>query len=140
MAVTVTTVSAPVERLSSAGVPEREQVPVVDDGEPVAELVGLLHVVRGEEDGLALAVQLAEDLPQREAALRVEAGGGLVEEERSPGRCMIARATIRRCAMPPESAATGSFAALGQAELLEQPVGLALARPCADIPKKRPWK
>ena len=61
--------------------PEREQAPVVDDGQAVAELVGLLHVVRGEEDGLALAVQLAEDLPQREAALRIEPGGGLVEEE-----------------------------------------------------------
>ena len=81
MAETVTTVSAPVERLSSPGVPEREQAPAVDDREAVAELVGLLHVVRGEEDGLALAVQLAEDLPQREAALRVEAGGRLVEEE-----------------------------------------------------------
>ena len=57
---------------------------MVDDREPVAELVGLLHVVRGEEDGLAVGVQLAEDLPQRDAALRVEAGGGLVEEEDRP--------------------------------------------------------
>ena len=54
---------------------------VVDDREPVAELVGLLHVVRGEEDRLAVGVELAEDLPQRDAALRVEAGGRLVEEQ-----------------------------------------------------------
>ena len=54
---------------------------VVDDGEPVAELVGLLHVVGGEQDGLAVGVELAEDLPQGDAALRVEAGGRLVEEE-----------------------------------------------------------
>ena len=54
---------------------------MVDDRDPVAELVGLLHVVRGEEDRLALGVELAEDLPQRDAALRVEAGGRLVEEQ-----------------------------------------------------------
>ena len=54
---------------------------MVDDREPVAELVGLLHVVRGEQDRLPVGVQLAEDLPQRDAALRVEAGGRLVEEQ-----------------------------------------------------------
>jgi hypothetical protein len=54
---------------------------VVDDGHPAAELVGLLHVVGGEEDGLALAVQLLHDLVEGQAALGVEAGGRLVEEE-----------------------------------------------------------
>ena len=53
---------------------------------------------------------------------------------------MIARATISRCAMPPESAATGSVPAVGEAELLEQrgrPRAFAVR---ALIPKKRPWK
>ena len=54
---------------------------MVHDRHPVAELVGLLHVVRGQQDRLAVGVQLAEDLPQRDAALRVEAGGRLVEEQ-----------------------------------------------------------
>ena len=53
---------------------------------------------------------------------------------------MIARATMSRCAMPPDSAATGSFGPLGEAELLEQPVGLGLRDVAAVIPKKRPWK
>ena len=43
--------------------------------------VRLLHVVRGEQDGLTVVVQLAEDLPHRDPALRIEAGGRLVEEE-----------------------------------------------------------
>ena len=81
----MTIVSAPVDALELLRRAEREQLAVVDDREPVAELVGLFHVVRGEEDGLAVAVQLAEDLPQRDATLRVEAGGRLVEEQDGRG-------------------------------------------------------
>jgi hypothetical protein len=80
-ALTVTIVSAPTLCLSSAGVSEREDPAVVHDRDAVAELVGLLHVVRGQQDRLARRVELAEDLPQREPALRVEAGGRLVEEQ-----------------------------------------------------------
>ena len=39
---------------------------------------------------------------------------------------MIARATMSRWAMPPDSAATGSAAAVGEAELLEPAGGLGL--------------
>jgi len=59
---------------------QREDLAVIHDGDPVAELVGLFHVVRGEHDRLAVAVQLAEQVPQRQAALRVQARGRLVEE------------------------------------------------------------
>ena len=55
--------------------------PVVDDPDPVGELVGLLEVLGGEEDGRALAVQRRDLLPDRLAADRVEAGRRLVEEE-----------------------------------------------------------
>ena len=81
LAFTVTIVSAPTERLSAAGRVEREDLAVVHDRDPVAELVRLLHVVRREQDRLARGVQLAEDLPQREPALRVEPGGRLVHEQ-----------------------------------------------------------
>src|ERR1035437_7700736 len=54
---------------------------VVDDGQPVAERVCLFHVVRGQQDGNAFLVQLLHGRPHGHAALRVEAGGGLVEEE-----------------------------------------------------------
>ena len=54
---------------------------MVHDRHPTRQLLGLLHVVGGQQDRLAGRVQLAEDLPQRDAALRVEAGGRLVEEQ-----------------------------------------------------------
>src|SRR5207244_2939436 len=58
-----------------------EDLAVVDDGDAVAELVGLLHIVGGEDDGDAFAAEVADGVPHGDAALGVEAGGGLVEEE-----------------------------------------------------------
>ena len=56
--------------------------PVVDDPDAVGEDVGLLEVLRGEEDRDAVVAREPRDLvPERAAALRVEAGRGLVEEE-----------------------------------------------------------
>ena len=96
------------ERLSFAGRVEREEPAVVDDGQPVAELVGLLHVVGREEDRLAVDVELAEDLPQRDAALRVEAGGRLVEEQHR--RAGASRPAPPSAAAPcrPRAARTGA--------------------------------
>ena len=54
---------------------------MVHDGQSVADRVGLLHIVGGQQDSLALGVQLTEDLPQGDAALGVKAGRGLVEEQ-----------------------------------------------------------
>ena len=54
---------------------------VVHDRHAIAELIGLFHVVGREQDRLALVVELAQDLPQGEAALRVEPGRGFVEEQ-----------------------------------------------------------
>jgi hypothetical protein len=55
---------------------------VVDDGDAIAQLVGLVHVVRGQEHRqVALGLDTAEHLPHRGARDRVEAGGGLVEKE-----------------------------------------------------------
>ena len=59
-----------------------DDVPAVDDPDPVGEDVGLLEVLGGEEDRhAALGYQALDLLPERRAALRVHAGGGLVEEE-----------------------------------------------------------
>ena len=95
---------------------------MVHDRDPVAEPVGLLHVVRGEQDRLARAVQLAEQVPQREPALRVEARGRLVQEqhrravEDGPGHHQplghAAGQRVHRRLGP-----------LGQLELLEQVAG-----------------
>src|SRR5918995_148896 len=53
---------------------------VVDDCEPVAELVRLLEVLRGEEYRRPARVDAAHLVPDGEPAHRVEAGGGLVEK------------------------------------------------------------
>jgi hypothetical protein len=55
---------------------------VVEHGDAAGELVSLLQVLRGEEDGDAvIGDQGADDLPHGAAAARVESGGGLVEED-----------------------------------------------------------
>ena len=55
---------------------------MIDDPDPVGEDIRLLEVLGGEEDRHSLLLHQPCDLfPQRRAALRVEAGGGLVEEE-----------------------------------------------------------
>ena len=115
-------VSAPCLRFSSAGVPTASSLAVVDDRDPLAEGVGLLHVVRREEDRLALAVEVAEDLPEVDAGLRVDARGRLVEEEHA--RPVRERARdhqpLREAAGELEDHRVG---ALGERELLEQLVG-----------------
>ena len=111
--------------LEALGGVEREQLAVVDDGDPIAELVGLFHVVRREHDGLALRVELAHDVPQREAALRVEARGRLVEEEHigivedRPGDHQPLGHAARQLGHVGASP-------VGEAELLEHLVGLAM--------------
>ena len=57
------------------------QAAVVDDGDAVAQPVGLFHVVRGVEDGHALLAEPLDAAEDRVPALRVEAGGRLIEEE-----------------------------------------------------------
>jgi hypothetical protein len=60
----------------------RDDLTVVDDEHAVAKDVGFLQVVRGEENRGAEAVpQAADVVPQVGAALRVQARGGLVEED-----------------------------------------------------------
>ena len=60
---------------------ERQDPAVVHDRDPLTELVGFLHVVRGQHDRLALAVDLTEDLPQGEPRLGVEPGRRFVQEQ-----------------------------------------------------------
>ena len=68
-------------RLQHLGRVERDDLALVHDRDPIAEL-GLVHVVGGHEDrDLLLAHQLLDVGPDRAARLRVEPHGGLVEEE-----------------------------------------------------------
>jgi hypothetical protein len=55
---------------------------VVDDGDAIAELVRLVHVVGGQEHGEVLRfLDAPEHLPDGGARHRIEPGRGLVEEE-----------------------------------------------------------
>ena len=68
--------------LQVGGRPLRDDLPLVDDPDPVGEDVGLLEVLRREEDRDAvLAPEQRNLFPERRPALRVEAGRRLVEEE-----------------------------------------------------------
>ena len=58
-----------------------ENFSVIDDSDAVAQLVGLFHVVGGEDDGDAFFAEPAHGFPHGDAALWVEAGAGFVEEE-----------------------------------------------------------
>ena len=61
----------------------RDDHATVDDREPVAEAVGLLEVVRRQEQRHALGLQPPQLLPERGARGRVDAGRGLVEEQQA---------------------------------------------------------
>ena len=68
-------------RLQLLGGAVRDRAPVVEDHDVVGQPVGLLEVLRREDDGGAVAHEVAQLVPQAVAALGVEAGGRLVEEE-----------------------------------------------------------
>ena len=74
-------VCAPKRRLQLLRRAQRQHAPVVDDRQPVAELVGLFHVVRGQQHGDAFLAQPLHGRPHRHAALRIEPRAGLVEKQ-----------------------------------------------------------
>ena len=78
--------SGPSASLSSSGEPSARMRAQVHQRDPVAQRVGLLHVVRGEQHrhpgGVA---QLLDALPDAVAGDRVEADRGLVEDEQRAG-------------------------------------------------------
>ena len=54
---------------------------MVHDDEPVAELLGLVHVVRREHEGHALLLEPEQPVPDHVPRLRVEPGRRLVEQQ-----------------------------------------------------------
>ena len=60
---------------------EGDDLAVIDDGDAIAKAFGFFDVVRGHDDRLLFAAKLFDDVVDFAADLRVEAGGGLVEEE-----------------------------------------------------------
>src|SRR5439155_15392221 len=96
------------------------------------EHVGLLEVLRGQEDGDAVLAREPSDLgPEGRAALRVEAGRRLVEEEHA--RAVDQRERQVEAALHPAGVALDlAVGSLHQADALEQLVGAG--------PAFRAWK
>ena len=66
--------------IRSVGRPAADDEPVTQDREPVGEMLRLLHVVGREHHRLAEVAKAADHVPRVASRLRVEPGGGLVEE------------------------------------------------------------
>src|SRR5690606_40402812 len=67
--------------LQAAGVAAGDDLAPVDDDDVVGQAVGLLEVLRGEQQRRAPADQRVQHLPQLVAGPGVEAGRRLVEEQ-----------------------------------------------------------
>src|SRR6185312_14664120 len=67
--------------LEALGRVEGQYFAVVDDGHPVAQFVGLFHVVGGEHDCDSFFAQAAHGVPHGDAALRIKPRAWLVEEK-----------------------------------------------------------
>ena len=106
--------------LSAAGVSMREELPAVDDGDAIAQLVCLLHVVRGHDDGAPCGVQLRAGSPTARAAPADRARPSARRGRCTRGSWINARAIIRRCCCPPDSSSTLALRRLRDGELLEE--------------------
>src|SRR5476651_1160519 len=67
--------------LQLLGRAQRHDLAVVDDRDPVAQRVSLVQVMRGQEHRRAAIVHAAHLVPNARPALRVEAGGRLIQEK-----------------------------------------------------------
>ncbi len=104
---------------------------VVDDGDGVGQLVGLLQVLGGEQHGGAGGDQFPYALPGVGAAARVEAGGGFVQDDH--GRAGDQRpGEVEAAPHPAGVGAAGPVGRLRQAEAVEEfggaPAGGAASR------------
>ena len=58
-----------------------DHLAVIDDRHTIAQALGLVHVVRRQQDRSARGAEVANEVPQLPARLRIEPGGRLVEEQ-----------------------------------------------------------
>ena len=98
---------------------ELQDLAVVHDGHPVAEHLGLVHVVGGQHDRAPGVVDAAQQVPQVAPGLRVERRRRLVEEHQL--RVVHQRAGDRQPLL------------LAAGQLLGRSSALSPARPCSSI-------
>src|SRR5699024_7371951 len=60
---------------------QRDEPAVVNDPDSIAEVLGFLHVVRGEHNSRTTVSDVLDDIPHRQAGLRIQRRGQLVEED-----------------------------------------------------------
>src|SRR5215471_14906949 len=58
-----------------------DDLPMIDDGETVAETLGFIHVMGRQQHRAAGPLKFANDIPELSAALWIKAGSRLVEEQ-----------------------------------------------------------
>ena len=59
---------------------QRNDFSLVDNGDPIAEIFGFVHIVRSNNDRGAPIADLTDQFPQTATRLRIKAGGGLVQK------------------------------------------------------------
>src|SRR5262249_25579288 len=109
-------------RLQRDGLVVGDDVPAIDDGDALGQPVGLLQVLRRQQDGGTVRDQLADHGPQFRTTLDVQACGRLVEEEHR-------RLLYQRCSHVEAAAHAAGVSAYwpvggrGQVEALQQLAG-----------------
>ena len=66
--------------MSSAGCAGGDEGALVEDGDAVAEFLGFIDGVGGEENGAAGGFELGDEGVEFAAGVGIKAGGGLVEK------------------------------------------------------------
>ena len=124
------TLGRPICRLQLGRRALGDDLAAVDDPDAVGQHVGLLEVLRRQEHRHAVVRQPAHLVPQRGAALRVEAGGRLVQEQQ-PRAVHEREAEVQPALHPARVAADLAIGRVGQPDPLEQFGRRAVrARPC----------
>ena len=109
---------------------------MVDDGDPVGELIGLLQVLGGQQHGGTGGDQLADQRPQVAAAGRVQPSGRLVQEQHA-GPADQGGAQVKPAAHPTRIGLDLAVGRLQQANALQHLAG-TLARLAAGQPVEPP--
>ena len=106
--------------------------PAVDDRDRVGEPVGLLEILRREQQRGALPDQLADDVPHAQPAARVEPGRRLVQEQHG-GSGHQRPGQVQPAPHAPGIALHDPVGGVGEVEPLEQLAGALTARPARQV-------
>ena len=117
---TTSTVGRPISAFSAVGRALGDDLPVVDDPDPVGEDVGLLQVLRGQEDGHAVLLREPADLAARARSGSADRGRSSARRGRASAGGGRARARGRGGASSRPSTCARGGRRRGEADALEQ--------------------